>query len=61
MNTSNMETNIINDETPLHSLPQSTINVNPPEVPTTKSILEAGRTLGIPDNTSYVDSNVNIS
>lgn len=60
MNTSNVDTYIIKDETPSTYHPQSTATVNPLEFPTTKSIMEEVRTLDIPEHTSHVDSNLNM-
>ncbi|CAI9291043.1 unnamed protein product [Lactuca saligna] len=54
-----MDTNIKNNERPSTSLPQST-TIKPLEVPTTMFIPEMVHTSDILENTSHVDSNVNI-
>lgn len=58
--TSNVNTYITNVATPSKSLHLSTTTIVSPEVPITKSIPEVGIASNIPENTSDVDSNVNM-
>lgn len=59
VSTSNVDTNILNVETPSTSAPVSTI-ITPPEVVTIKSNTEEIRNLNISEHTSNVVSYVNI-